>query len=110
MVWNCRNNPRLLGKSKAPSQQPHVTTRSPPSISPEDELIKAGFKCVEALDRIVIRGQSGGGWCGCLSGARCRQLDDLHAIFLFQIISFKKYFYVSLDNNFFTVFVEALSS
>jgi len=61
MLWNCRNNPRLLGKSKAPSQQPHVTTRSPPSICPEDELIKAGFKCVEALDRIVIRGQSGGG-------------------------------------------------
>jgi len=60
MLWNCRNNPRLLGKSKAPSQQPHVTTRSPPSICPEDELIKAGFKCVEALDRIVIRGQSGG--------------------------------------------------
>ena len=27
--------------------------------------------------------------------------------FLFQIISFKKYFYVSLGNNFFTVFVEA---
>ena len=25
---------------------------------------------------------------------------------LFQIISFKKYFYVSLGNNFFTVFVE----
>jgi len=25
----------------------------------------------------------------------------------FQIISFKKYFYVSLSNNFFTVFVEA---
>ena len=38
------------------------------------------------------------------------KLYDLHAIFLFQIISFKKYFYVSLDNNFFTVFVEALSS
>ena len=30
-----------------------------------------------------------------------------HHIFLFQIISFKKYFYVSLGNNFFTVFVEA---
>ena len=28
---------------------------------------------------------------------------------LFQIISFKKYFYVSLGNNFLTVFVEALS-
>jgi len=27
--------------------------------------------------------------------------------FLLQIISFKKYFYVSLGNNFFTVFVEA---
>jgi len=30
-----------------------------------------------------------------------------HHIFLFQIISFKKHFYVSLGNNFFTVFVEA---
>ena len=30
-----------------------------------------------------------------------------HHIFLFQIISFKKYFYVSSGNNFFTVFVEA---
>ena len=30
-----------------------------------------------------------------------------HHIFLFQIISFKKYFYVSLGNNFFTVLVEA---
>ena len=44
--------------------------------------------------------------CGCLSGARCRQLYDLHinsmtyTLFLFQIISFKKYFYVSLGNNF----------
>ena len=27
--------------------------------------------------------------------------------FLFQIISFKKYFYVSLGNNFFYCFVEA---
>ena len=32
------------------------------------------------------------------------KLYDLHAIFLFQIVSFKKYFYVSLSNNFFTVF------
>ena len=30
-----------------------------------------------------------------------------HRIFLFQINSFKKYFYVSLGNNFFTVFAEA---
>jgi len=30
-----------------------------------------------------------------------------HHIFVFQIISFKKYFYVSLGNNFLTVFVEA---
>jgi len=30
-----------------------------------------------------------------------------HPTFLFQIISFKKYFYVSLCNNFFTVFMEA---
>ena len=30
-----------------------------------------------------------------------------HIYFLFQIISFKKYFYVSLGTNFFTVFVEA---
>ena len=28
------------------------------------------------------------------------KLCDLHAIFLFQIISFKKYFYVSLGDNF----------
>jgi len=48
-----------------------------------------------------------GCWCGCLSGARCRQLYDLHinsmsyTLFLFQIISFKKYFCVSLGNNFY---------
>ena len=46
-----------------------------------------------------------GCWRGCLSGARCRQLYDtlydLNAIFLFQIISFKKYFYVSLCNIFY---------
>jgi len=47
-----------------------------------------------------------------VSGARCRQLYDLHinsmtdTLFFFQIISFKKYFYVSLG-NFFTVFVES---
>jgi len=29
-------------------------------------LHRAGFKCVEALVRIIIRGQSGGCWCGCL--------------------------------------------
>ena len=29
-----------------------------------------------------------------------------YTLFLFQIISFKKYFYVSLGNNFFTVFAE----
>ena len=46
-----------------------------------------------------------GCWCSCLSGARCRQLYDLHInsmttrYFLFQIISFNKYFYVSLRNN-----------
>jgi len=56
-----------------------------------------------------------GCWCGCLSGVRCRQVHDLHinsmtyTQFLFQIISFKKYFYVSLGNIFFTVFEEALS-
>jgi len=33
------------------------------------------------------------------------KLYDLHAIFLFQIISFKKYFYVSLGSNFFAVFL-----
>jgi len=49
-------------------------------------------------------------WCGCLSGARCRQLYDLHinsmiyTLFLFQIISFTKYFYVSLGNNFLLFF------
>jgi len=35
------------------------------------------------------------------------KLCDLHAIFLFQIISFKKYFYVSLGNNFYCFLVEA---
>jgi len=29
---------------------------------------------------------------------------------IFQIISFRKYFYVSLGNNFFTVYVEAPTS
>ena len=47
-----------------------------------------------------------GCWCGCLSGVRCRQVHDLHinsmtyTQFLFQIISFRKYFYVSLGNIF----------
>ena len=76
--------------------------------------------------RPLLEARVVGCWCGCLSGARCRQLYDLlklydlHAIFLFQIIivmfyyaimaasthtysqyiSFKKYFYVSLGNNF----------
>jgi len=52
-----------------------------------------------------------GCWCGCLYGARCRQLYDLHinsmtymVFFLFQIISFKKYFYVSLSNIFYCFF------
>jgi len=60
---------------------------------------------VEALGRITIRGpskqQSGGVLVCCLSGARCRPAR----YFLFQIISFKKYFYVSLGNNFKTVFL-----
>jgi len=35
-------------------------------------------------------------------------MNNETSYFLFQIISFKKYFfYVSLGNNFFTVFVEA---
>ena len=59
---------------------------------------------MEALGRITIRGpskqQSGGVLVCCLSGARCRPAR----YFLFQIISFKKYFYVSLGNNFKTVF------
>jgi len=44
---------------------------------------------------------------------RCRQLYGLHIksdatrYFLFQIISFKKYFYVSLGNIFYCFFVEA---
>jgi len=86
---------------------------------------KAGCKCVEALGRIIIRGPYSpylpirpvknrvvGCWCGCLSGAWRRRLYDLHinsmtyTLFLFQIISFKKVFYASLGNIFFTVFVE----
>jgi len=35
------------------------------------------------------------------------KLYDLHDIFLSQIISFKKYFYVSLGNIFLLFFVEA---
>jgi len=78
---------------------------------------------MEALGGFVIGWQEGhpasknrvvGCWCGCLSGVRCRQLYDLrinsmtYSYFLFQIISFKKYFYVSLGNNFFyRFFVEA---
>ena len=34
-------------------------------------------------------------------------MNNETSYFLFQIISFNKYFYVSLGNNFFTVFVEA---
>ena len=34
-------------------------------------------------------------------------MNNETSYFLFQITSFKKYFYVSLGNNFFTVFVEA---
>ena len=34
-------------------------------------------------------------------------MNNETSYYLFQIISFKKYFYVSLGNNFFTVFVEA---
>jgi len=34
-------------------------------------------------------------------------MNNETSYFLFQLISFKKYFYVSLGNNFFTVFVEA---
>ena len=34
-------------------------------------------------------------------------MNNETSYFLFRIISFKKYFYVSLGNNFFTVFVEA---
>jgi len=51
-----------------------------------------------------------GCWCGCLSEARCGQLCDLrincmtYTLFLFQIIGFKKYFYVSLGNIFFCFF------
>ena len=33
--------------------------------------------------------------------------NETSYFFKFQITSFKKYFYVSLGNNFFTVFVEA---
>jgi len=46
-------------------------------------LLRARFKCVEALGRIIIRGirpvenRVVGCWCCCLSGARCRQLSDL---------------------------------
>jgi len=53
--------------------------------------------------------------CGCLPGARCRQLYDLHinfmtyTLFLFQIISLKKYFYVSLGNNFYCLLWRPLS-
>jgi len=68
-----------------------------------------GRKGIQPLKNRVV-----GCWCGCLSGVRCRQLYDLHinsmtySYFLFQIISFKKYFYVSLGNNFFyRFFVEA---
>jgi len=46
---------------------------------------RAEFKSVEALGRIIIRGlypasknRMVGCWCGCLSGARCSQLYDLH--------------------------------
>jgi len=35
-------------------------------------------------------------------------MNNETSYFLFQIISFKKYFYVSIGNNFFTVFVEVL--
>ena len=34
-------------------------------------------------------------------------MNNETSYFLFQTISFKKYFYVSVGNNFFTVFVEA---
>jgi len=47
------------------------------------------------------------GWCGCLSGARCRQLYDVHlnsmtyTLFFIPDYQFQKVFYVSLGNNFY---------
>ena len=38
---------------------------------------RAGLKCVEAGSEARVVGC----WCGCLSGARCRQLYDLHIIY-----------------------------
>ena len=54
-----------------------------------------------------------GCWCGCLSGAKCRKLYDLHinsmtyTLFFIPDYQFRKvgYFYVSLGNNFVTVFL-----
>jgi len=46
---------------------------------------RAGFKCVEA--RVV------GCWCGCLSGARCRQLYDLHI----NSMTYSLFFYFRLS-------------
>jgi len=72
------------------------------------------FPFPRALDRIIIRGQSGGVlvWLSVWSKEQTT-LYDLHInsmtytlFFLFQVISFKKYFYVSLGNNFYC-FVEA---
>jgi len=72
--------------------------------------------CLQCFDAVVGR-QEGhpalrvvGCWCGYLSGAKCRQLYDLHinsmtyALFFISDYQFQKVFYVSLGNNFLLFF------
>ena len=69
---------------------------------------------MEALDRIIIGRREGHPVCKNRLVVVCLEQgvdNDLHInsmtdTLFFQIISFKKYFYVSLG-NFFTVFVES---
>jgi len=56
----------------------------------------------------LLEARVAGCWCGCLSGARCRQLYDLHinsmtyTLFFIPDYNFQKiFFYVSLGNIFY---------
>ena len=62
-------------KVRVPHTRATIKSNSKPLIDGTVRLIRlrAGFQCAEALGRIIIRGQS-----GCLSGASCRPLCDLH--------------------------------
>jgi len=83
-------------------------------------LPRAGFECVEALGRIIIRGpsvvkkQSGGVlvWLSVWSKVQTTlwstyKLYDLHAIF-YSRLSVSKVFYVSLGNKYFYCFCGSL--